>query len=80
MDANSKKKVEEMSHLDTLEGEFQRIGKILKSKKRRFSSPEKQGVKQANWSMKQLQDVHIKSVGIVRIDTRGLKNVATIGY
>lgn len=77
MDANSKEKVEEMSHLDTLEGEFQRIGKILKSKKRRFSSPEKQGMKQAAWSMKQLQGVYIKSVGTARVYQRGLRNVAT---
>ena len=43
----------------------------------RFSSPERQGKKQAEFFMRQLQGVHIKSVGTVRVYKQGLKNVAT---
>ena len=43
----------------------------------RFSSPEKQGTKQAAHVMKQLQGTVIKSVGTVRNYEQALKNVAT---
>lgn len=43
----------------------------------RFSSPEKQGVKQAAAVMKQLQGTVIKSVGTARNYEQGLRNVAT---
>lgn len=44
---------------------------------RRFSSPEKQGTKQAASVMKQMQGTVIKSVGTVRNYEQALKNVAT---
>jgi integrase len=43
----------------------------------RFSSPEKQGAKQAASVMKQMQGTIIKSVGTVRNYEQALKNVAT---